>query len=361
MTIISPKKITLSATLFCLLTLPLFCHGSQESSQEPVQESAVVLMYHHFGDDRYRSTNIKLDQFDTQLDYLQQEGFNVWPVDKILHHLDNDQPLPNKTIAITMDDAYRSVYSEAYPRLKELGWPFTVFVSTDYIDKKYSNYMTWEQMQEMEAHGASYGNHSRSHDYLIRFKEGEDQKSWRKRIKSDLQHAQQRLNKELTKVLPILAYPYGEYDLPLTEIVSELNLIAMGQQSGAIGKHSDKRFLPRFPMAEAFAEMTSFKTKINSFALPVVKAEPTEPKTEETQPRLTVTVAKSDARLKQLACYASGQGKIKIEWLSENQFTVQAVSDLPAGRSRYNCTAPSKEAGRFYWFSQPWIRPGGEN
>lgn len=337
--------------LFILLCLPL--PGTAAES------SAVVFMYHHFGNERYPSTNIKLAQFDAQIEYLQKESFNIWPLEKILGHLEKNQPIPDKTIAITMDDAYRSVYNEAYPRLKKLGWPFTVFVSTDYIDKKFSNYMSWEQMREMENHGASYGNHSRSHDYLIRLKPGEDNSTWRQRVTKDLQYAQQRLNEELNHVLPVLAYPYGEYNLALMEIASELKLVAMGQQSGPIGKWSDRRFLPRYPMAEAFANMNSFKTKANSLALPVKSATPLNPSTKETRPRLIVTLAESDARLKQLACYASGQGKIKVEWLNEHRFAVQANSNLPAGRSRYNCTAPSKEAGRYYWFSQLWIRPGG--
>jgi len=29
---------------------------------------------------------------------------------------------------------------------------------------------------------------------------------------------------------------------------------------------------------------------------------------------------------------------------------------LGVGRSRYNCTMPSKENGRYYWFSKLWLR-----
>ncbi len=343
--------------LSCLTLASLLCMPVAKAASD----SAVVLMYHHFGQDQYPSTNIRLDQFDTQINYLKENNFNVWPLDKVLNHLQNQQPLPDKTIAITMDDAYRSVYTEAYPRLKALNWPFTVFVSTDYIDKQYSNYMTWQQMREMEQHGATYGNHSRAHDYLIRYKKDEDKRAWRNRIKDDLKYAQQRLTEELDNVLHVLAYPFGEYNLAVTEIVEELGLIAMGQQSGAIGTLSDKRFLPRFPMAEAFADMDGFTTKINSLALPVKDSTPEDPATTDTRPRLVVTLGNTDdTHLKQLACYASGQGKIKVEWLSEKQFAVQAIADLPKGRSRYNCTAPSKESGRYYWFSQPWIWPGGE-
>jgi len=36
-------------------------------------------------------------------------------------------------------------------------------------------------------------------------------------------------------------------------------------------------------------------------------------------------------------------------------FEVEPPEALRTGRTRYNCTAPSSEQGRFYWFSQQWI------
>lgn len=333
------------------------------SAIDRASASAVVLMYHHFGDERYHSTNIRLEQFDAQLDYLQRAGFQVWPLTQIVDHLQQQRPIPDKTIAITMDDAYRSVYSEAYPRLKKRGWPFTVFVSSDYIDKGYSNYMTWAQMREMSAHGADFGNHSAGHSHLVRRHQNETADQWQQRIRRDLQQARDRLAQELPTSRPLLAYPYGEYSLPLTRIVAALGYTAFGQQSGAIGAYSDLKALPRYPIAEAFADPEGFKTKVLSLPLPVVKTTPSDPVTAESRPLLTVELAAVDARLEQLACYASGQGRIEVRWLNkkERRFSVQASRELPPGRSRYNCTAPAAEKGRFYWFSQPWLRPGGSD
>ncbi len=341
----------ISALTFCL-TLP----GQAATAN---QTSAVALMYHHFGDSRYPSTNIQLEQFEQHLQFLEQQGFHVLPLNTVLKALQQNEALPDKSVVITMDDAYLSVYTEAYPRLKLRGWPFTVFVSTDYIDKQFSNYMNWEQMREMQQHGASVGNHSRSHHYLIRRNERETHAEWQQRIRDDINTAQQRLREELTNVVDVIAYPYGEYNLALAQIVQSLGLIGMGQHSGAIGTASDFRFLPRFPMNENFGEMDGFKSKVMSLAMPLQKTPEVDPETDATQPQLTIEIDQDHTPLKQLSCYASGQGRIEVQWLNEYTFTVQANSPLPAGRSRYNCTAPSTQAGRFYWFSQPWIRPGG--
>ena len=313
-------------------------------------------MYHHFGESRYPSTSIRLDQFEQHLQYLEENHFQVLPLDIVLKALQNNEPLPDKSIVITMDDAYRSIYSEAYPRLRKRDWPFTVFVSSDYIDKAYSNYMNWEQMREMEQHGASFGNHSSSHAYLVRRHEDETDADWQQRIRNDLSHAQQRLREEFKQPINVIAYPYGEYNLQVADIVRDLGLIGMGQHSGAIGPDSDFRFLPRFPMNESFAEMEGFKSKVMSLAMPLQQTPQIDPVITETQALLSVKLTRP---LKQLACYASGQGRIDVQWQDETSFTVVADSDLPAGRSRYNCTAPSNEPDRFYWFSQLWIRPGG--
>ena len=342
------KTTFVTAIFSCLLAL--------SNTALATENSVVVLMYHHVGEPDHPSTNIRIEQFEQQLHFLEQNGFQVLALDKALKAIKNHRGLPDKSLVITMDDAYRSVYSEAYPRLKQRGWPFTVFVSSDYIDKGYSNYMTWQQMREMEQHGASFGNHSRRHDYLIRRLENETFAAWQKRIRDDINFSQQRLQNELKNVVKIIAYPYGEYNLDITTIIQQLGLIGMGQHSGAIGPASDFRFLPRFPMNEKFAEMSGFKNKVMSLAMPLLQTPQTDPVTSETRPTLKIELKQT---LKQLACYASGQGKIQIQWLNKTSFSVQANNDLPAGRSRYNCTAPSTEAGRYYWFSQLWIRPGG--
>ena len=111
-------------------------------------------------------------------------------------------------------------------------------------------------------------------------------------------------------------------------------------------------------MNESYGDMEGFKSKVMSLAMPLAKTPMVDPVTNETRPQLIVELAQEHTPLRQLNCYASGQGRIDVQWLNEYTFSVQATADLPPGRSRYNCTAPSKQSGCYYWFSQPWIRPG---
>jgi peptidoglycan/xylan/chitin deacetylase (PgdA/CDA1 family) len=336
---------------------------------------AVAFMYHRFGEAAYPSTSIRLDQFDAQLQYLAEAGYRVWPLQRIVDHLRRGEAIPDHTVALTVDDAFLSVYTQAWPRLKRRGWPLTVFVATDDIDKHLPAFMNWAQMREMQRDGATFANHSASHDYLIRRKPGEDAAAWRARVAADIGRAQQRLQQELGETPALFAYPYGEYSTALADVVRELGFVAaFGQQSGAIGAGSDLRALPRYPMAETYADMNEFRAKAASLALPVRTAEPWDPVvTTATAPRLTITLANSDAssdadsdtagdvRLDALNCFDNHGAKIVVEWNRKEAgtavFTVHDRRKLPPGRSRYNCTAPSlSQPDRYYWFSHPWVR-----
>lgn len=317
---------------------------------------AVAFMYHRFGEDRYPSTSIRLEQFDAQLDYLAQNGFQIWPLERVVEHILRDEPLPDRTVAITVDDAYLSVYEHAWPRLRARGWPFTVFVNTDPVDRKLGGFMSWKQMRAMQQDGVRFANHTASHDSMAERRPGEDDAAWEQRVRADIERAQQRLREELGDSVEqeprLFAYPYGEYDTRAAALVQAMGYIGFGQHSGAIGPLSDRRALPRYPMAENFAALEPFARKAASLPLPVILAEPWEPHTgADNPPRLTLTLQQP---LRGVACYNAAGQSLPLNWLDNTRLQVQAQERLRPGRSRYNCTAPAA-GGRWYWYSHPWL------
>lgn len=336
-----------------ILPGPLFVSMALAKEEGPW---AVIFMYHRFGESRYPSTNVKLEQFDEQLEFFESNYFKILPLDEVVDALKQGTPLPDKAVAITIDDAYLSVYKEAYPRLKAKGYPFTVFVATEGVDQGIPAFMTWEQMREMQKDGVQFANHSQNHDYLTRKLQGESQEAWYDRRKKNITAAQKRLQEELGKAPALFAYPYGEYNLDLMNIIEGFGYTAFGQHSGGVNSLSDMRALPRFPVSEAYSEMKAFRTKALSLALPVAQKQPVEPVTSDKRPQLTISLAPSNANLGQLTCYINDR-KMRIQWLEpEKRFKIQTEKDLPLGRSRYNCTAPTKGRDSFFWFSHQWLR-----
>ncbi|UCD82004.1 MAG: polysaccharide deacetylase family protein [Desulfobacterales bacterium] len=317
--------------------------------------SAVVLMYHRFGEDRYPETNIRVEQFEAQLELLKKEGYTVVPLSKLLATLIGRGSLPPKSVVITIDDAYRSIYEVAYPMLRQYGFPFTVFVATDPVDNKLPAYMTWEQMREMAGGGADFANHGASHLSMIKRLEGESDEARIARVLADVEKGRRRLVEELKPVPHVFAYPYGEYDGPVAEKLRKMGYICFGQHSGPVGPKSDLRALPRFPVAEAYADIGEFRVKIKSLPMPVEAVTPWEPVVNDNRPEIEIALGKADARLSELACFVGGQGRVPVRWIEAGKrFTVAPKRPLGTGRQRVNCTAPRHD-GRYLWFSHPWF------
>ncbi len=343
------------------IILSLFINFSVFSSMlhsddiEKNDADSIVFMYHRFGETTHPSTNIRLEQFERHLNHLQKNNFIVWPLSKIVRHILEGEHIPQKTVALTMDDAYVSIYTKAYPMLKKKKFPFTVFVNTLPIDNASKNYMTWSQMLEMQSNGAEFANHSLSHNFLLPI-DDESEYEWKKRLKHEIEGSQRRLQKELgssTNENPkLFSYPFGEYSLQTAEFIQGMGYVGVTQTSGPISAQSDTRTLPRFPMSEAFADMDGFSLKLNALALPMASASPLEPLTALNNPP-TLTI-KLNHPIKKMRCYLGNGEKLLLNWISETEVNIHAKDPLHAPRDRYTCTAP-REANKWYWYSHLWI------
>jgi peptidoglycan/xylan/chitin deacetylase (PgdA/CDA1 family) len=117
------------------LTAAVFMASSAPRAAETAASpSAVVLMYHRFGEAKYPATNLRLEQLDAHIADLKANRFSVLPLDVVVASLKSRTPLPPKAVAITIDDAYKSVITEAWPRFGRAGFPFTVFVASEAVD-----------------------------------------------------------------------------------------------------------------------------------------------------------------------------------------------------------------------------------
>jgi peptidoglycan/xylan/chitin deacetylase (PgdA/CDA1 family) len=321
-------------------------------------DHCVILQYHHFSSSTPAITSVTPKQFEAQLNYLEQNNFSILPLREIIRKLEADIPLPEQCVALTVDDAWLSVYSTAFPMLKKRGWPMTVFVNSEAVDEQRQNTLNWPQMREMMQHGFSFENHGHSHDHLIRKRQQESEPQWLQRVRDNIITANKRITEELGIKPEFFAYPYGEYTPQVQQTVSKLGLKGFGQQSGPISKNSDFSALPRFPIAGVYAKLSGFITKVNSQAMPVVSASPLNPVLAQhtRRPQLTLKLDIEKHQQGLLNCFINGSAEVSIEWLDTATVQVKPEFDLPAGRSRTNCTMPTERKGSYYWYSHNWIR-----
>ena len=217
-------------------------------------ESAVVVMYHRVGEGDYPATNIRVDQFEAHIRELTGGRMAAMGVPEILAALRAGETLPDRAVGITIDDAFRSVYTEAWPRLKAAGLPFTLFVATDPVDRKTEGYMTWDQIRELEAAGVTIGSQTASHLHMPT--------ATAARNAEDLARSNARFRAELGRAPKLFAYPFGEYGLAVRDKVAEAGFTtAFGQHSGVVHKDTDPYFMPRFAMNENYAGLARFRPR----------------------------------------------------------------------------------------------------
>ena len=313
------------------------------------ENSAVILMYHRFGETTYPSTNIRLKQFDLHLAELRNKNYKVLPIREIISKLKIGESLPEKTVGITIDDGYQSVFSEAWPRFQKLKFPFTVFISTALIGKNTKKYMSWDQIRTLKSAGVDIGAHTNTHNHMAT-------SSHNVNIREILTSNEKYLI-ELGGIPEIFAYPFGESSTEVQNLVKELGYkSAFGQHSGPIDAKSNFFNIPRFALNENYGNMKRFRLILRTRPLPITELLPKSPLiSSNNPPSLGFTINSETLKLSSLNCFSSRTGKLQLEKLGR-RIEIRMPKILPSGRTRVNCTMPRQD-GHWYWFGRLFVVP----
>ncbi len=202
---------------------------------------AHILMYHRIGDGRHPSTNVSVEAFEKQLRFLEDNGYEIVELSKIVEAVRDKRELNDKWVAITIDDAYKSFYENGLPLLKERGYPFTLFVNTQAVERGYGDYMTWKMIEDSSRYG-EIGGHSHTHSSMPKI----DKHQMREELKLNKKLLEERIGE-----MRYFAYPYGEYSEEVADEVENLGYKgAFKQVMGAVSTDSSLYTLNRIPMGE---------------------------------------------------------------------------------------------------------------
>ncbi len=315
-----------------------------------VDTHAVVFMYHRFGDSRYPSTNIRMEQLEKQLDYLEENDFNFVSLPDFADALEAGESLPDRSVVMTVDDSYTSFYETGWPVFEERDIPVALFVSTDTADENRGGYMSWDQIREVQDAGVYIGHHTAAHAHMTKDYDLNE-------AAADLDRADNSFDRELGEVPDILAYPYGEYSAALKDMVAERGFrLAFGQHSGVAHNEHDMLAQPRFALNETYGDMEDFRLRARTLPLPVSEVIPQDVvvRPDSNPPRVGFTIDEDVANPKNVSCFASGQGEAPAEFLGERRMEVRIDSAFDPPRARVNCTLHAG-GGRFRWYGRQFV------
>lgn len=334
---------------FAVLALALHA-GIAAGKAATLDSTAVVFAYGRIGEDQVPNNSIRVDQFEAHLEELSDDAYHVLPLTEIVDLLKEGKALPERAVALTFDDASRSFYETAWPRLRAAGLPFTLFVATDPIDRGSPEHMTWHELRQLAgASNVTIGGLGASTASLAFRAASEAQ--------TELDRMESRLGAELGRKPRLFAYPQGEYTLALRAKLGDRGyLAAFGLQSGVLHAGADRLALPRFIMTETFGGIERFRIAASALPLPVGDVTPAEPVVTVNPPPIGFTVDGDVGDLARLACFSSSQGRTGLERVSDDRVEIRLSGPLPPGRSRINCTLPANE-GRWRWFGLQFVVP----
>lgn len=235
-------------------------------------QTVPILCYHRFGGGNGGSNRMVVSaaNFAAQLEWLKRNDYHVVRLSQLVGYLEGRQPLPKRSVVITIDDGYESVYRHALPLLRKYNFPATLFAYTDFIGA--GDALTWPQMQELAASGlVDIQSHSKTHRNLIERTPGDTDERYRQLIDAEARAPRELLERRLPVQVRHFAYPYGDAnEVVLDALARNQYQLAVTVNPGGNAFFSQPMMLRR-TMIFGDHDLEAFKAKLQisrGFSLP---------------------------------------------------------------------------------------------
>ena len=318
-------------------------------ANEVSEKGIIALMYHRFEENKYPSTNIRINDFIKHIELMKNSNIEFIDEKTLKEIILKKKNYNEKKILLTIDDAFLSFFKNAWPILQKEKIPFILFVNTREINNRHPNYMSWDQIREIhQSNLGIIGGHSFSHEYLAFATEDE--------VIKDINKSIEDYQRELNFNPEIFSYPFGEYSLEVKNIVKKLGYVmAFGQHSGVIHQRSDIFELPRFPINESYGTLDRFSFLLNTSPLPYKFFKPDEKLLKTNNPPNIEIEFEQNVR--NINCFTNEGGswkKSEITYLDNNWIRVLLKEKYQPRRGKINCTLKMKD-GSWGWLGKQFI------
>lgn len=173
--------------------------------------NGIALMFHHVTDEYVEineSCKCKVGVFEKVLKSVKAEGRTYVSINEMIDIIKTKKK--DAFAVVTFDDVPDNFYYNAFPILKRLDIPFTLFITTDYIDKP--GFLTKNQLLELDNDPlCTIGAHTISHPMLRKVTNSQE----------ELQVSKSTLESLLGHEIIYMAYPYGRQTSVSRRIMSE--------------------------------------------------------------------------------------------------------------------------------------------
>ena len=211
------------------------------------KNSSLPILTFHALDDQPSVTSFSPQVFRRGIARLHENGYWTLSLTEAVDRLRRGQPFPKRSIVITFDDGYQSVYEEALPVLRDYGMCATVFLTVGESEAAGAvgrlpslggrSMLSWSEIREMSKIGFSFGAHTLTHPDLTRLPVD--------RVEAEICRSKAVIEDALGNPVNCFAYPYGRYDQRSRDIVRQHFVCACSDKLGLTTSSSDLYALER--------------------------------------------------------------------------------------------------------------------
>lgn len=186
--------------------------------RESLNKSVPILAFHKVDPSfEWGVTRVTPQKFQTVLEFLKQHQYSTISLWSLCH---SASELPSKPIVLTFDDSYESVYTNAFPILREYGFTGTVFIITGFVGKKNTwdvnlggcrfRHLSWSQIRGLHEAGFEIGSHTVHHPDLTKINDPD----W---LNLELKRSKHDIEDNIGNEVRFISFPFGRYNKNIIE------------------------------------------------------------------------------------------------------------------------------------------------
>ena len=239
------------AVLFLLILAVL---AAAPVMSRPFYEPA-ILMYHRVG---YPENNSGLfvtpAVFERQMEFLKAHNYRVLPLAELVREIKSGEKVTMNTVVITFDDGYLDNFRNAFPVLKKMDFPATIFMITGNIGG--DKWLSEEDLRILDGSGVAIGSHTVNHAFLPALPEAQ--------VQNEISESKKRLEEILGHPVTLFSYPAGGTNPKIAGLVR-----AQGYEGAVTTNYGNQSYDPyalhRVKAGEAQGNLFNFWIKTSGF------------------------------------------------------------------------------------------------
>jgi peptidoglycan/xylan/chitin deacetylase (PgdA/CDA1 family) len=211
-----------------------------------------ILMYHQVAPNPQGSGLIVTPEtFERQMEFLKIHKYRVLTMDELVGIVRKGGRAPFKSVVITFDDGFADNFDNAFPVLRKMGFPATIYMITDNIGL--SGWLSEEDLRILDGSDVEIGSHTLSHAFIPKIEDAAA-------LEAEIFNSKRKLEEILGHPVDQLSYPGGGYTLQAAEMAEKAGYV--GAVTTNHGKKTGNPYgLHRVKIRESGANLFNFWLK----------------------------------------------------------------------------------------------------